>query len=39
MSEKSIKSASENSSACYIRLNVKDKPGVLGNIAAVFSMM
>lgn len=36
MSEKSIKSASENSSACYIRLNVKDKPGVLGNIAAVF---
>lgn len=33
---KKIQSASENSSGYYVRLNVKDKPGVLGSIAEVF---
>lgn len=33
---KKINSASENSSGYYIRLNVKDQPGILGSIASVF---
>lgn len=33
---KKIRNASENSSGYYIRLNVKDQPGILGNIASVF---
>ncbi|HYE82043.1 MAG TPA: homoserine dehydrogenase [Clostridia bacterium] len=33
---KKVKSAAESSSSYYIRLNVKDKPGVLGGIASVF---
>ncbi len=33
---KKVQSSSDNSSGYYIRLNVKDKPGVLGGIAAVF---
>ena len=33
---KEIQKACENSSGYYIRLNVKDKPGILGSIAAVF---
>ncbi|MHB1394139.1 MAG: homoserine dehydrogenase [Clostridia bacterium] len=36
MTTKKVQSACENSSGYYIRLNVKDKPGVLGGIAAVF---
>lgn len=33
---KKVKQAHENSSEYYIRLDVKDRPGVLGEIAAVF---
>ncbi|KUO76975.1 MAG: homoserine dehydrogenase [Clostridia bacterium BRH_c25] len=33
---KIVQSSGENYSAYYIRLNVKDKPGVLGGIATVF---
>lgn len=33
---KKVQSACENSSGYYIRLNVKDQPGVLGSIAEVF---
>jgi len=33
---KKVRNASESSSEYYIRLDVKDRPGVLGEIAAVF---
>lgn len=33
---KKIRKASEISSSYYVRLNVKDKPGVLGGIASIF---
>ena len=33
---KRVQSSYENSSGYYIRLNIKDKPGVLGSIAEVF---
>lgn len=33
---KKVRSISESSSGCYIRLNVKDQPGILGSIASVF---
>ncbi len=36
LTTKKVQKACENSSGYYIRLNVKDKPGVLGSIAAVF---
>jgi len=34
--QKKVRSISESSSGCYIRLNVKDQPGILGSIASVF---
>ena len=36
LTQKKVQSACENSSGYYIRLNVKDQPGILGSIAAVF---
>lgn len=33
---KKVQSSSENSSAYYIRLDVKDQPGILGEVAAIF---
>jgi homoserine dehydrogenase len=33
--QKEVKSANENATEYYIRLNVKDQPGILGEIAAV----
>jgi homoserine dehydrogenase len=36
LTTKKVQSACENTSGFYIRLNVKDKPGVLGSIATVF---
>jgi homoserine dehydrogenase len=36
LTPKKVQSANENSSGYYIRLNVKDQPGILGSIAAVF---
>jgi len=36
LTPKKVQSSCDNSSGYYIRLNVKDKPGVLGGIAAVF---
>ncbi len=36
LTAKKVQSACENSSGYYIRLNVKDQPGVLGSIAEVF---
>lgn len=36
LNAKEIRNASENSSGYYIRLNVKDQPGILGSIASVF---
>ena len=36
LTQKKVQSADENSSGYYIRLNVKDQPGILGSITAVF---
>lgn len=36
LAQKKVQNACENSSGYYIRLNVKDQPGILGSIAAVF---
>jgi homoserine dehydrogenase len=36
LTPKKVQKACENSSGFYIRLNVKDQPGILGNIAEVF---
>ncbi|HWQ29898.1 MAG TPA: homoserine dehydrogenase [Negativicutes bacterium] len=33
---KEVRKAEDVSTSCYIRLNVKDKPGILGSIASVF---
>jgi len=36
LAKKTVQSAGENSSGYYIKLNVMDQPGILGNIASVF---
>jgi len=36
LAKKTVQSADENSSGYYIKLNVMDQPGILGNIAGVF---
>ncbi|MDF2891517.1 MAG: homoserine dehydrogenase [Clostridia bacterium] len=35
-SQKKVQTAEENTSGYYVRLNVQDKPGVLGEIATIF---
>jgi homoserine dehydrogenase len=35
MTTKKIQAVEENSSGYYIRMNVKDKPGILGEIASI----
>jgi homoserine dehydrogenase len=35
-SQKKVQTAEENTSGYYVRLNVQDKPGILGEIATIF---